>query len=98
MSFDPTANGELEPASLPAAGPVRVLEPTRRLLPALPISRALVVASGGFVAGLVALVSLRALRTRRRLRGLHRGKDKQLVTRRIVGKRSFLIDVHLLGK
>jgi hypothetical protein len=97
MSYEPTTNGELERAGLPAAGPVRVLAQRRSLLPAIPLQNGLVVAAGGFVAGVMALATLRTLRTRRRLRRSRRsGKD--LVTRRVVGKRSFLVDVHLLGR
>jgi hypothetical protein len=97
MSAHPTSNGELEHAALPAAGPVRVLEPRSRWLPALPLSNALVAVGGGFLAGVFALATLRALRTRRRLRSAG-GARKELITRRVVGKRSFLVDVHLLGK
>ena len=97
MSADPRTNGELEPAALPAAGPVRVIEPRRRFLPALPIPNALVAVGGGFLAGFVAIATLRAMRGRRVLRrGRKAGKDQ--VTRRVVAKRSFLVDVHLLGK
>jgi hypothetical protein len=98
MSVDPTINGELEHAALPAAGPVRVLEPRRRLLPALPISNELVAAGGGFLAGVAALLTLRVLRTRRRLRRTAKSGGRDLITRRSVAKRSFLVDVHLLGK
>jgi hypothetical protein len=88
------ANGDLDHAALPAAGPVRVLERQRRLLPALALPNALAVASGGFLAGVVALATFRALRTRRAIR---RGrKGKAALTRTVVGKRSFLVDVHLL--
>jgi hypothetical protein len=95
VSGDPTINGELDHASLPAAGPVRAVDARRDLLPALPLPQGLVVAGGGFLAGMVALMTLRALRGRRILRR-HRSKD--LVTRKVVGKRSFLVDVHLLGR
>jgi len=97
VSVDPTINGELDRASLPAAGPVRAIESHRNLLPALPLPSGLVVAGGGFLAGLVALATLRALRGRRILRR-RRGDRKELVTRKVVGKRSFLVDVHLLGR
>jgi hypothetical protein len=97
LSADPTTNGELQPAALPAAGPVRVLERRRGLLPALPIPNSLVAVGGGFLAGLVAIATLRAVRGRRLTRrGRKAGKDQ--VTRRVVAKRSFLVDVHLLGK
>jgi hypothetical protein len=93
---DPTINGELDHASLPAAGPVRAVEARRDLLPALPLPRGLVVAGGGFLAGVVTLMTFRALRGRRMLRR-RRADRKELVTRKVVAKRSFLVDVHLLG-
>jgi hypothetical protein len=86
-------NGELDHAALPAAGPVRVLEPRRRFLPAVPLPNALAAASGAFLA-VVALATLRTLRTRRAIRRGRKGKGA--LTRTVVGKRSFLVDVHLL--
>jgi hypothetical protein len=97
VSVDPTINGELDRASLPAAGPVRVVESRRDLLPALPLPQGLVVAGAGFVAGLAALVTMRALRGRR-IRRRRSSDRKELVTRKVVAKRSFLVDVHLLGR
>jgi hypothetical protein len=47
-------------------------------------------------AGALVVTILRAIRGRRRARvGRHRRRD---VRRTIVGTRSFLVDVHLLGK
>ena len=94
--MDPTTNGDVEHSSLPAAGPVRVIEPRGRLLPALPMSRALVAVGGGFLAGLAAVATLRALRLRRLTHRRKRG-GRDLINRKVVGKRSFLVDVHLLG-
>jgi hypothetical protein len=94
VSVDPTTNGEIEHASLPSAGPVRVLEQRRELLPALPLPQGIVVAGGGILAGLVALATLRVLRGRRLLRGGRR--DRDVISRKVVAKRSFLVDVHLL--
>jgi len=98
VSVDPRTNGDLEAAALPAAGPVRVLEPRRRLLPALPIPNALVAVGGGVLAGFVAVATLRALRGRRWMRRGGKSSRKDLVTRRVAAKRSFLVDVHLLEK
>ena len=95
VSVEPTANGEIDRASLPSAGPVRALEPRRALLPAIPLPAGLVLAGGGALAGLVTMLTLRALRRRITRR---RNGGKELVTRRVVGKRSFLVDVHLLGR
>jgi hypothetical protein len=97
VSVDPTINGELEHASLPATGPVRAIELRRDLLPALPLPHGLVVAGGGVLAGLVAIMTLRALRGRPIMRR-RRSDRKDLVTRKVVAKRSFLVDVHLLGR
>jgi hypothetical protein len=97
VSIDPTTNGDLEHSSLPAAGPVRVIEPRGRFLPAIPISNALVAVGGGFLAGLAAVATLRALRLRRLTRRRRRRGSRELVTRKVVGKRSFLVDVHLLS-
>jgi hypothetical protein len=95
VSVDPTTNGEIDDASLPAAGPVRVLERRRDLLPALPLPQGIVVAGGGILAGLVALATLRVLRGRRLVRGGRRQRQ-DVVSRKVVAKRSFLVDVHLL--
>jgi hypothetical protein len=94
---DPNINGELERRSLPAAGPVRVIEARVRALPALPLSRTLT-ATGGFVAGATALAIVRALRTRRMLRRGRRRARREVLTRNVVATRSFLVDVHLLGR
>jgi hypothetical protein len=98
LSVDPAINGELEHRSLPAAAPVRVIEPRGRLLPALPLSGSLVAAAGGFLAGAVALATMRAFRTRRMLRRGRRRAGKEVLTRNVVATRSFLVDVHLLGR
>lgn len=91
-----SSNGELRDAPLPVARPVTALEPRRRLLLALPLPRGSVaVAAGGVTAGALVVTILRAIRGRRRMRmGRHRRRDM----RRIAATRSFLVDVHLLGK
>jgi hypothetical protein len=96
VSVEPSINGELEHAPIPSAGPVRVLERRSRLLPALPLSDGLVAAGGGFLAALFAVGTLRAVRGRRGLRPGRRRSRKELVTRSVVAKRSFLVDVHVL--
>jgi hypothetical protein len=90
---------ELERAPVPVAGPVRAIEARLRLLPALPMSRtAVVAAAGGFLAGAAALAAVRrAARTHKRLRRRGRRRD-ELPVRSVVASRSFLVDVHLLGR
>jgi hypothetical protein len=93
----PSSNGELRNAPVPVARPVASLEPRRRLLLALPLPRGPVaVAAGGVTAGAVLVGIARALRGRRRARLARR--RRQELRRTIVGTRSFLVDVHLLGK
>jgi hypothetical protein len=86
------ANDEAAPANRE----VRALEPRRRWLPAVAPNAQVVVAAGGFAAGAAALATVRAVRTRKRLRfGRRRRKEVQ---RSVVATRSFLVDVHLLGR
>ena len=74
------------------------VEARRRLLPAVPASNATVAVASGFFAGALTLATVRAARTRlrrRRSRGRARG---ELERRSVVATRSFLVDVHLLGR
>jgi hypothetical protein len=90
-------NGELEHAPVPAAGDPRALEPRRRLLLSLPLPRhPVAVAAGGLTASATVLTIIRALRRRRRVQ-TRRGRRKE-IQRSIVATRSFLVDVHLLGR
>ena len=68
------------------------------MLPALPLSGNAVAAGAGFVAGAAAIATLRAARTRRQLRRGRKRSGKAIERRRVVGTRSFLVDVHLLGR
>jgi hypothetical protein len=52
------------------------------------------VAAGGVTAGAVIVAIARAIRGRRRRFGRRRGE----LRRTVVGTRSFLVDVHLLGR
>jgi hypothetical protein len=92
-----SSNGELRNAPVPVARPVTALEPRRRLLLALPLPRGPVaMAATGVTAGAVVVTILRAISGRRRARmGRRRGRE---LRRTVVGTRSFLVDVHLLGK
>jgi hypothetical protein len=79
------------------AGEVRALEPVHRQLPAV---QAAAVAATGFVAGAAAVVAIQHRRAARKPARRRRGSNGNGVvgeTLSIVGTRSFLLDVHLLG-
>lgn len=84
--------------AVPVLSEVRALEPAR---PApLPVAKAAAVAVTGFVAGAATVVAINR-RTRRRLpgRALRRnGKGRDGDAFSVLGTRSFLLDVHLLGR
>ena len=97
MSADPTHNGGISNAPVPVAGPARALEHPRKLILALPLPRGPVaVAAGGLTASAIVLSLTRVLRRRRRARLSRRGRKE--LRRSVVGTRSFLVDVHLLGR
>jgi hypothetical protein len=85
---------ELQFAPVPSNGPVRAIEPRSRLLPALPLSGTALAATS-FLAGAAVLATLRAVRTRRLVR---RGRKRRERARSVVASRSFLVDVHVLGR
>ena len=91
-----SSNGELKNAPVPVARPVATLEPRRRLLLALPLPRGPVaLAASGVTAGAVLVAIARIIRGRR---GVRLGRRRGEVRRTVVGTRSFLVDVHLLGR
>jgi hypothetical protein len=92
-----SSNGELRNVPVPVSRPATALAQRRKLLLALPLPRGPVaVAAGGVTAGAVILTLVRAIRGRRRARiGRRRGRE---LRRTVVGTRSFLVDVHLLGR
>jgi hypothetical protein len=96
VSDDQSSNGQLEHPPVPAAAPVRAIEPRRRFLPVALAPAPVAIATGGFAAGAAVLAIARAVRSRRRLR-LGRKRRKE-VQRSVVATRSFLVDVHLLGR
>ena len=96
MSSEQSSNGQLEHPPVSAATPVRVIERRKRFLPATVAPAPMVVAAGGFAAGAAVLATVRALRSRKRLR-LGRKRRKE-VQRSVLATRSFLVDVHLLGR
>jgi hypothetical protein len=92
-----TPNGQLEHSPVPVAQPVRAVEQGPRLMVALPLPRSPVTAAaGGLTAGAVLVTLLRVLSRRRSPRvGGRRRKDLQ---KSVVASRSFLVDVHMLGR
>jgi hypothetical protein len=99
MCPDHSDNGDLMYAPVPARqGPTRAIERRDRMLPALPVSVPMAAAAGGFLAGAAALTTLRRARSRRQLRRLRKGKGREIKKRSVVATRSFLVDVHLLGR
>jgi hypothetical protein len=97
LSAESTLNGELEHAPVPVAQGARSIEPRRRLLLSLPLPRSPVaVAAGGLTAGAALLTIVRTVRNRRLAR--IRRKRRKEIQRSIVATRSFLVDVHLLGR
>lgn len=98
MSVDHSGNGELRYAPVRVVPRGQVLEPVQRMLPALPVSSTAVVAAGGFIAGAAALATVRAARTRRQLRKGSKRNGRAIQRRSVVATRSFLVDVHLLGR
>lgn len=99
MCPDQRDNGELTHApALSRQGPTHALARRERMLPAVPVSAPVVAAAGGVVAGAAAIAAVRAIRNRRQLKRLRRGKRQELGRRSVVATRSFLVDVHLLGR
>ena len=97
MSADPTHNGGLHHAPVPVPAPGQAIEPSRKLILALPLPRGPVAVAAGSVTLSAVVVGLtRALRRRRRARLGRRGRKE--LRRSVVGTRSFLVDVHLLGR
>ncbi|HWK18104.1 MAG TPA: hypothetical protein VNR66_11680 [Solirubrobacteraceae bacterium] len=98
-SIHAVADGGLEEVvdGLPVLAEVRAIEaaPPSSVLPAVQAAAA---AATGFVAGAATLAVVHRRRTRkaaRRQRGLARRASEVLP---VIGSRTFLVDVHLLGK
>lgn len=87
----PVWTGE-EPRVNPPATPLRdpVVAPARTV----PVAQAAAVAATGFAAGAVTAAVVRRLTKRRAVKSAARRGPKGLP---VVGSRSFLVDVHLLG-
>jgi len=82
---------------VPVVIPGQAIEPSRKLVLALPLPRRPAAVAAGSVTASALLVGLtRVLRRRRRARLGRRGRKE--LRRSVVGTRSFLVDVHLLGR
>lgn len=75
----------------------REIERTPAALPPA-VVQAATIAVSGFVAGAGVFAVLHRLRGRRTLRRARRGRRRGADLTRIVSSRSFLVDVHLLGR
>jgi len=100
MNDEPSIHGdELEPDEevvdgLPVLAEVRAVE---RAAPAqLPVIQAAAVAATGFVAGAATLALVKRRSARKLARG--RGSRRAVQMLPIVGSRTFVVDVHLVGK
>jgi hypothetical protein len=85
----------LEPAESVELAEVRALAPATR--PSLPASAATVAATG-FVAGVATAAVMRRRSTRKLARRRGKGGRRVLDALPVVGTRSFLVDVHLIGR
>jgi hypothetical protein len=79
------------------AAPVRALERRRGLLPAIRLPRGPAALAAGGVASVVTVMALRVLR-RRRAKVTRASRRRKAPARNIIGTRSFLVDVHVLGR
>jgi hypothetical protein len=66
------------------------------MLPAVRLPRVPATLAAGGIAGILAMTTLRLLRRRRGKVSLRRGRKSP--ARNVVGTRSFLVDVHVLGR
>jgi hypothetical protein len=83
---------------VPVAQPVRPVSERSRVLVALPLPKSPVTAAaGGLTAGALFVTLIRVLSARRRISrpGSRRRRSLQ---RNVVASRSFLVDVHMLGR
>jgi hypothetical protein len=95
---DQSGNGELKYAPVRILPRAQALEPVQRLLPELRVSSNAIAAGAGFLAGAAALATVRAARSRRQLRRGRKRSGRAVERRSVVATRSFLVDVHLLGR
>ena len=90
-----TQNGQLDHPPVPVAEPVRPIAARSRVMVALPLPKSPVTAAaGGLTAGALFVTLVRVLSRR----GLPRPGRRRKVQRNVVASRSFLVDVHMLGR
>ena len=95
MSVDSSQNGQLDHPPVPVAEPVRPIAARSRVMVALPLPKSPVTAAaGGLTAGALFVTLVRVLSRR----GLPRPGRRRKVQRNVVASRSFLVDVHMLGR
>ncbi len=92
------------------AGPAEATDPVRRLptsyepegsvLPALrpEVKTAVLATAGGVLAGAATVAAVRAVTAAARARGPRRLAGRRRERQNVVASRSFLVDVHLLGR
>jgi hypothetical protein len=90
---DVSPDGVEEVDGLPVLAEPRVIEPA----PPLVTPAAAAVAATGFVAGMATVAVVRRRKARKQVRRglLRRGKGGEALS--VIGTRSFLVDLHLLG-
>jgi len=81
---------------VPVAAPVRAIERRRSFLPAIRLPRGPAALAAGGIVSLIAVLALRSVGQRRTVKTGRR--RRKAPTRNIVGTRSFLVDVHVLGR
>ena len=82
---------------MPVAEPVRPVSDRSRVLVALPLPKSpITAAAGGLTAGAVFVTLIRVFSRRRVPRA--RGRRRKTLQREVVASRSFLVDVHMLGR
>jgi hypothetical protein len=87
----------LEHPPVPVAQPVRPVSERSRVMVALPLPKSpITAAAGGLTAGAVFVTLVRVLSRRRVSAGGSR--RRKTLQRNVVASRSFLVDVHMLGR
>ena len=98
MTAESVQNGQLEHPPVPVAEPVRPVAERSRVMVALPLPKSpITAAAGGLTAGALFVTLVRVLSARRRMSSSGSRRRRPL-QRNVVASRSFLVDVHMLGR